>query len=125
VLWKVLTNGRGKHSRAGTTRNDELLGHHGDDTIDGGAGNDVLWGDWDPANNNGSQRDVLRGGAGKDWLYTSHGRNTISGGAGDDHVWAFYGHGTIDCGAGYDVVRVHPSRHAYRLRGCEKLGSGF
>src|SRR5262245_25127375 len=33
ILWKVLDSG--DHQRAGTEDNDELLGHHGDDTLDG------------------------------------------------------------------------------------------
>ncbi len=116
ILWKV-SDSRG-HSKTGAEANDELLGHHGSDTLDGGAGKDILWGDWDPVANNTSQRDVLRGGAGDDWLYPSHGPSTVSGGAGNDHVWAYYGHGTIDCGPGRDTVRVRLGS-AFRLRGCE------
>ncbi|MBI5105352.1 MAG: hypothetical protein HZB46_10310, partial [Solirubrobacterales bacterium] len=107
----------------GAERNDELLGHHGSDTIFGGAGSDVLWGDWDPEDNNGTQRDTLNGGAGSDFIYTSHGRNTVSGGAGNDFIWAFYGHGTIDCGPGNDKVRLSGRRSAYRLRSCERRGT--
>ena len=71
ILWKVLdSSGRKK---VGGAANDELLGHHGSDRIFGGAGNDILWGDWDPANNNTHQKDVLDGGPGNDWLYPSHG----------------------------------------------------
>ena len=71
ILWKVLdSSGRKK---VGGAANDELLGHHGSDRIFGGAGNDILWGDWDPANNNTHQKDLLDGGPGNDWLYPSHG----------------------------------------------------
>ena len=45
ILWKVLDSR--DHERTGTEDNDELLGHHGDDTIDGLEGKDVLWGDWE------------------------------------------------------------------------------
>jgi Ca2+-binding RTX toxin-like protein len=124
VLWKVTSEGRGKHARGGTSRDDELLGHHGDDTINGGLGQDVIWGDWDPDNNNGSQSDVLRGGRGRDWLYTSHGRNAIYGGPGNDHVWAYYGRGTIDCGSGSDALRVRSSVQNFTVRNCEHV-SGF
>src|SRR4051812_39925253 len=71
ILWQVLDSG--DHRRTGTADNDELLGHHGDDTVVGGAGKDVLWGDWDPNNNTSAQSDVLRGGDGNDFLYPSHG----------------------------------------------------
>src|SRR4051794_24007822 len=85
VLWKVLDSA--SHARVGGADNDELLGHHGSDRVVGQAGNDILWGDWDPRNNNTRQVDVLIGGAGSDWLYPSHGRNTVRGGAGNDYIW--------------------------------------
>jgi Ca2+-binding RTX toxin-like protein len=117
IIWKVVADG-GVHQRAGTLANDELLGHHGNDTLDGGAGDDVLWGDWDPRNNSASQKDILRGGAGNDWIYPSHGTNTVLAGQGNDHVRAYYGHGLIDCGPGRDTAQVRENG-AYKLRGCE------
>src|SRR6476661_564042 len=65
ILWKVLDSRN--HRKTGGGANDELLGHHGSDRLDGGPGADILWGDWDPSNNNTRQRDVLAGGAGNDW----------------------------------------------------------
>ncbi|HWH92981.1 MAG TPA: hypothetical protein VNT03_03895 [Baekduia sp.] len=118
VLWKVLDSG--DHQKVGGEANDELLGHHGGDRIDGGAGNDILWGDWDPANNNGRQRDVLRGGAGNDFIYPSHGTTRVDAGAGKDFIWAYYGHGTIDCGPGKDTARVRMNG-AFTLERCEKV----
>lgn len=118
VFWQVT----GKQGRrfTGGPKNDELLGHHGSDRISGEGGRDVLWGDWNPKNNNTWQRDVLDGGAGNDWLYTSHGRNTVRGGAGKDYVWAYYGRGTIDCGPGFDTLRIR-LQHGYRYRNCERI----
>jgi hypothetical protein len=116
VFWQVAdSTGR---TKVGGDDNDELLGHHGSDTLAGGPGRDVLWGDWDPTGNTTRQRDVLRGGAGDDFLYPSHGTSRVLGGPGDDRVWAFYGRGTIDCGPGRDTVRVRLGG-AFRLRGCE------
>jgi Ca2+-binding RTX toxin-like protein len=118
ILWQV------KHSDgsrlAGGEANDELLGHHGSDTITGSEGHDILWGDWDPKNNNGAQRDVLRGGAGNDWIYPSHGTTRVNAGPGRDYVWAFYGRGTIDCGPGNDTVRVRMNG-AFRVKNCETI----
>jgi Ca2+-binding RTX toxin-like protein len=119
IVWIVrpATHGR---TDAGTDFNDELLGSHGNDVISGGWGDDIIWGDQLPVGNNGWQRDVLDGGPGNDWIYSSHGYNRISGGPGNDHIWGHFGHGTIDCGPGYDVV--HVKRHStYRLRNCEKV----
>lgn len=119
ILWKVLDD-RG-HRKIGGRRNDELLGHHGSDRISGRAGKDIIWGDWDPSNNNTWQRDVLRGGDGNDWIYSSHGRNSITGGRGRDYIWAYYGRGTIDCGPGrQDTVRVRVV-NGYRIRNCERV----
>jgi Ca2+-binding RTX toxin-like protein len=118
VLWKVLDSG--DHQKVGGDANDELLGHHGSDRIDGGEGDDILWGDWDPANNNGRQRDVLVGGPGDDFIYPSHGSTRVTAGAGRDFIWAYYGHGTIDCGPGQDTARVRMNG-AFKLKRCEKV----
>ena len=120
VLWKVISMGRGHRARTGGSDNDELLGRHGSDRLNGMGGNDILWGDWDPKNNNTSQHDVLRGGAGNDWLYPSHGSTQVYGGAGNDYVWAYYGHGSIDCGPGKDTARVR-LHSRFSLHGCERI----
>jgi hypothetical protein len=118
VLWKVLDSR--DHQKIGGAANDELLGHHGSDRIEGGAGHDILWGDWDPSNNNGRQRDVLIGGAGNDYIYPSHGATKVVAGPGKDFIWAYYGHGTIDCGPGKDTARVRMNG-AFKLKRCEKV----
>src|SRR4051812_38268809 len=118
VLWKVLDSR--DHDKAGGDANDELLGHHGSDRIEGGAGDDILWGDWDPAGNDGRQRDVLIGGAGDDFIYPSHGATKVVAGPGKDFIWAYYGHGTIDCGPGKDIARVRMNG-AFKLKRCEKV----
>ena len=116
IFYKATDNGG--HHKVGSSDNDELLGHHGSDRISGGAGDDVIWGDWDPTNNSTRQHDVLRGGPGNDFIYPSHGSTQVYGGAGNDYIWAFYGHGTIDCGSGRDTVRVRLGG-AFKLRNCE------
>ncbi len=118
ILWKVLDSR--DHDKVGGDANDELLGHHGSDRIEGGAGKDILWGDWDPSDNNGRQRDVLIGGAGDDFIYPSHGTTKVVAGSGRDFVWAYYGKGTIDCGPGKDTARVR-TNGAFTLKRCEKV----
>src|SRR3954470_7628324 len=118
ILWKVLDSS--SRTKDGGPANDEILGHHGSDRLTGGAGKDILWGDWDPRNNNTHQRDVLIGGAGADFIYPSHGRTVVKAGAGNDYIWAFYGTGTIDCGAGRDIVHVRQNG-AFKLKGCETV----
>ena len=118
ILWIVREGTNGQVDN-GTWRNDELLGSHGNDTIRGGAGRDILWGDYLPTNNNGWQHDLIDGGPGNDWIYSSHGHNDIWGGAGNDHIWGHYGHGVIDCGSGWDVVHTK-RRSRYKLINCER-----
>jgi hypothetical protein len=118
ILWQILDSGH--HQKTGGADNDELLGHHGNEVIHGGAGKDVIWGDWDPKNNNTHQIDQLFGEAGNDWIYSSHGHNTIRGGGGKDYIWAYYGVGSIDCGAGFDTLRIKVT-NGYRVRNCERI----
>ena len=118
ILWKVLDSGG--HKKVGGPDNDELLGHHGSDRLFGGAGKDILWGDWDPSNNNTHQKDLLDGGPGNDWIYPSHGPTVVKGGAGKDYVWAYYGRGTIDCGPGQDTARVKLNG-PWKVRNCERV----
>jgi hypothetical protein len=118
ILWIVRVGTKGQVDN-GTWLNDELLGSHGNDTVRGGPGRDILWGDYLPNGNNTWQHDRIDGGQGNDWIYSSHGHNEIWGGTGNDHIWGHYGHGTIDCGPGWDVV--HTKRHSrYKLVGCER-----
>jgi hypothetical protein len=107
------------------TRYLKLLGGHGNDVITGGPFTDVIWGDFKPSGQPTSQVDSLDGGAGRDYIYTSHGRNTVTGGPGDDYIVARFSRGTIDCGPGRDVVFVSKkSRAATKFTGCEKITHG-
>jgi hypothetical protein len=117
IEWQVISNSNNGETRTATKWNDELLGRNGSDTLSGGPGNDVIWGDSNAALNGPAQHDVLSGGDGADWIYGSHGTNTITGGPGNDRILAAFGHGTIDCGPGNDTVAA---RHGhYKLKNCE------
>ena len=107
---------------AGTDRSDELLGGHGDDTIEGGRAADVIWGDYKPCCQPTHQHDELHGGPGRDHLYASHGWNRINGGPQRDLIHGHFGKGVIDCGGGRDKVYLsHRSRPRYSLRHCEAI----
>jgi hypothetical protein len=119
VYWVLPASGGGGKA---TDRNDELLGNHGDDVLNGGPGKDILWGDMLPTGNNSWQHDELYGGSGNDFIYASHGHNIIKAGAGNDVVHAHYGRGTVDCGKGIDLLYLsHRRRHAWKVRNCERI----
>lgn len=103
----------------------KLLGGHGNDDIHGGPFTDVLWGDFKPSGQPTSQVDKIDGGAGRDYIYPSHGRNVVKGGSGDDYIVARFSRGTIDCGSGKDIVFVSKkSKRATRFRNCETITRG-
>jgi hypothetical protein len=105
---------RGKHN--------ELLGGHGDDTITAADVGDVLWGDYKPSGQPETQVDTIKGGAGKDFIYASHGRNVISSGGGPDHIHAHFGRGSITCTSRKSTVFLsHRSQKRYKLHGCRHI----
>jgi Ca2+-binding RTX toxin-like protein len=69
----------------------------GSQTFEGGAGNDVVYGD--------RGNDTLRGNAGDDRLYGGIGDDGIEGGEGDDLLAGGFGADRIDGQAGNDYVR--------------------
>ena len=100
----------------------ELLGGHGNDELHAGAFGDVLWADYKPSGQPTTQRDVVFGGDGNDFIYASHGYNDIEAGGGDDYIKAHFGRGVIDCGGGTDTLFI--SRRAqkqYRIRHCDRI----
>jgi Ca2+-binding RTX toxin-like protein len=108
--------------KKGTSKSDELLGGHGNDQLYGEAASDVIWGDYKPSGQSGSQFDHLYGGDGNDFIYASHGQSTIDAGPGDDYVKAHYGRGKIDCGAGNDKLYIsHKAQKKYKITGCELI----
>lgn len=71
-------------------------GTHAANIIDGGAGNDTIYGE--------GGDDVIRGGWGKDRLYGGDGNDNISDLEGDDLIRGGSGNDTINAGIGADLV---------------------
>jgi Ca2+-binding RTX toxin-like protein len=115
------------HTAAGvvvTSRSghNELLGGHGNDTLYAGPWGDVLWGDYKPSGQPSTQLDQIFGGAGKDFIYASHGTNNIAAGGGNDWVKAHFGRGTIDCGGGNDILYVsRKAQRRYKITHCDRI----
>ena len=110
-------------SHAGTARNDELLGGHGNDRIRGRRGHDVIWGDHKATGNTAAQKDTIHGGRGHDWIYASHGWNVIRGGPGNDTIRVWFGRGFVDCGpGGDDILYVSKTQNKkVKRRNCERV----
>lgn len=89
--------------------NDTVTGG-ADDSIDGGAGNDLLRYGGVIAGNEGN--DTLVGDDGADRLYDSSGNNSMVGGAGNDTLEAGSGTSTMSGGAGGDRFLVGGGPHA-------------
>jgi Ca2+-binding RTX toxin-like protein len=112
-------NSSGEVARLG---HNKLLGGHGDDTIHAGPQGDVIWGDYKPSGQPSTQTDRLFGGAGRDFIYASHGTNIIRAGGGKDYVKAHFGRGIVDCGGGRDILYVsRRAKKGYKIRNCETV----
>lgn len=116
------------HTNAGVTftgvpgKHNELLGGHGSDTLNAGRIGDVLWGDFNPSGQSTTQKDTINGGAGKDFIYSSHGTNIISSGGGADQIHAHFGRGSITCASPKATVFLsHASQKLYKLHGCPHI----
>ncbi|GGB94156.1 beta strand repeat-containing protein [Pseudoduganella buxea] len=102
-----------------------ILGHNGNDRLDGGDGNDTLGG-FDGNNTllggagndyleAGGTTDLLDGGTGDDTLFGNDGKSTLIGGTGDDRFVALGMEGLVDGGAGADRIWMPGSRKDYAV----------
>lgn len=81
----------------------------GDDTIEGGSGQDVIFGQGgDDSLLGGQGDDDIDGGEGDDTLEGGQGQDELIGGAGADFLSGGTGDDTLDGGAGEDVLQLGP-----------------
>ncbi len=80
----------------GGAGNDQLYGFGGADTLTGADGNDQLWG--------GGDADSLYGGIGNDKLYGEAGNDVLVGADGNDQLWGGDDADSLDGGIGNDKL---------------------
>ena len=73
-----------------------IIGSDGDDTLNGGAGNDHLFG-------RGSSAFTMIGGIGDDFIYGGSGIDSLNGGDGNDKIFGNGGTDTLIGGNGADI----------------------
>nr|WP_244404313.1 calcium-binding protein [Fulvimarina pelagi] len=98
----------------GGSGNDRLYGDEGDDILEGGVGNDTLYGgtgddelDGDEGDDHlygGGGDDILDGGDGTDTLYGGANDDELDGGAGNDRLYGGGGDDILEGGVGDDVL---------------------
>jgi hypothetical protein len=102
----------GNDTLNGGTGDDKLFGAGGNDTLNGGPGNDTL--------NGGGGNDNLNGGGGNDKLTDRKGVNKLKGGAGNDTLNARNGKKeTVDCGSGKKDKATVDKKDV--VKGCESV----
>jgi serralysin len=83
---------------------DRLVGHAGNDWLDGGLGDDRLVGnDGDDGLSGGAGNDRIRGGNGNDTIYGDAGNDIINAGTGNDHIYGGTGNDQMSGSAGADI----------------------
>ncbi|CAN0337885.1 unnamed protein product [Phaeothamnion confervicola] len=82
----------------GTAYGDIIAGNASANAIDGGNGNDFLFGM--------DGNDVISGGAGDDQLIGGQGYDVLNGGAGNDRLTGSFGGNTLSGGAGADTFVI-------------------
>ena len=88
----------------GGAGNDVMYGDGGDDTLVGGSGNDVLTGDGNYLSEELHGADILDGGAGDDQLYGNAGADYLDGGVGADQLEGGNGNDFAEGGNGNDIL---------------------
>lgn len=106
----TLDGGAGNDRGYGGNGDDYLYDSSGNDTLDGGAGNDILY----LYGSAGSG--TLIGGSGNDELYGADGSDVLNGDDGNDYLQGGAGNDTLDGGSGNDTLFGGTGNDHYIIR---------
>lgn len=92
-------------SYIGTSGTDIVIGNNLDNYIDGGEGNNVIFGlGGNDFISTGLGNDIISGGDGDDFIYAGDGNNIVSGDGGSDYIVTGSGIDIISGGSGNDTI---------------------
>lgn len=96
----LLDGGAGNDQLYGAAAANVINGGDGNDYLSGGGGNDTLHG--------GAGNDSMKGGAGATQMFGDDGNDTLAGGAGNEFLSGGNGNDTLSGGAGNDTFMFSP-----------------
>jgi Ca2+-binding RTX toxin-like protein len=125
VATKAASNDKHDHLDGGAG-NDTLFGMSGNDTMLGGDGDDKLWGNsGDDVLDGGDGNDELHGGAGNDVLSDGAGNDVVNGNSGDDTFKAGEGDDVYNGGSGFDTIDFSGARQGLTIDLSKKTAVGM
>ncbi len=105
VADQTISGGAGQDILFGGAGSDHLFGRAGNDRLDGGSGSDtVSGGSGNDRVYGGSGNDRVSGGSGADKVYGGSGHDQVYGNAGNDRLYGDTGNDRLFGGSGHDIV---------------------
>ena len=108
-----------------TPSNDTIYGYAGNDTINGGKGGEEWSFALDSMEGGSGGNDYIDGGLGNDLIFATDGNDTIIGGAGNDTISDFGGSNLLIGGAGNDSILAFGVDTVIGGTGADTLRLGF
>ncbi len=99
-----MTGGKGDDRIQGGSGDDIIVDNYGANYIDGGAGDDEIIAHGYANSGEGYADNIIKGGAGNDYIEGGFGNDFIDGGEGDDIIYGLDGNDTIYGGPGNDFI---------------------
>ncbi len=99
-----ITGGKGNDTIKSGSGNDIIVDNYGANNIDGGAGDDEIIAHGHGNSGFGRADNILKGGAGNDYIEGGRGNDIIDGGEGNDYIYGLDGNDIILGGEGDDYI---------------------